>query len=57
MRKEIFIILSSFVPILMILNITVFKGVLIANILIAIILVIIAGKLISEVIELKNNAN
>lgn len=54
MQKEKSIILSSLIPILMILNITVFKGILIANILIAITLVLISGKLVSEVIKLKN---
>lgn len=38
----------------MLLNITVFKGILIANILIALILVLISGKLVSEVIKLRN---
>ncbi len=54
MQKEKFIILSSLVPILMILNITVFKGILIANILIALTLALISGKLVSEVIKLRN---
>lgn len=54
MQKEKFIILSSLIPILMLLNITVFKGILIANILIALILVLVSGKLVSEVIKLKN---
>lgn len=54
MQKENFIILSSLIPILMLLNITVFKGILIANILIALILVLVSGKLVSEVIKLKN---
>lgn len=54
MQKEKFIILSSLVPILMLLNITVFKGILIANILIAVTLVLISGKLVSEVIKLRN---
>ncbi|WP_158088064.1 hypothetical protein [Paraclostridium bifermentans] len=54
MQKEKFIILSSLVPILIILNITVFKGILIANILIALTLALISGKLVSEVIKLRN---
>ncbi|WP_156344282.1 hypothetical protein [Paraclostridium bifermentans] len=54
MKKEKFIILSSLVPILMLLNITVFKGILIANIAIALTLALISGKLVSEVIKLKN---
>ncbi len=54
MQKEKFIILSSLVPILMLLNITVFKGILIANILIALTLALISGKLVSEVIKLRN---
>ncbi len=54
MQKEKFIILSSLVPILMIINITVFKGILIANILIALTLALISGKLVSEVIKLRN---
>ena len=54
MQKKKFIILSSLIPILMLLNITVFKGILIANILIALTLVLLSGKLVSEVIELKN---
>lgn len=53
MQKEKFIILSSLVPILMILNIMVFKGILIANILIALTLVLLSGKLVSEVIKLR----
>lgn len=54
MQKEKFIILSSLVPILMLLNIMVFKGILIANILIALTLALISGKLVSEVIKLRN---
>lgn len=54
MQKKKFIILSSLVPILMLLNITVFKGILIANIAIALTLALISGKLVSEVIKLKN---
>lgn len=54
MQKEKFIILSSLVPILMLLNITVFKGTLIDNILIALTLALISGKLVSEVIKLRN---
>lgn len=54
MQKKKFIILSSLIPILMLLNIAVFKGILIANILIALILVLISGKLVSEVIKLRN---
>ncbi|MGL5652310.1 MAG: hypothetical protein ACRDDE_11165 [Paraclostridium sp.] len=54
MQKKKFIILSSLIPILMLLNITVFKGILIANILIALILVLISGKLVSEFIKLRN---
>ncbi|WGX77717.1 hypothetical protein QJS64_21480 (plasmid) [Paraclostridium bifermentans] len=54
MQKEKFIILSSLIPILMLLNITVFKGILIANILIAVTLVLISGKLVSDVIKLRN---
>lgn len=53
MQKEKFIILSSLVPILMILNIMVFKGILIANITIALTLALLSGKLVSEVIKLK----
>lgn len=53
MQKEKFIILSSLIPILMLLNITVFKGILIANILIALTLVLLSGKLVSEVIKLR----
>lgn len=54
MQNKKFIILSSLIPILMLLNITVFKGILIANILIALILVLISGKLVSEIIKLRN---
>ncbi|MCU9812498.1 MULTISPECIES: hypothetical protein [Paraclostridium] len=54
MQKEKFIILSSLVPILMLLNIMVFKGILIANILISLTLALISGKLVSEVIKLRN---
>lgn len=54
MQKKKFIILSSLIPNLMLLNITVFKGILIANILIALTLVLISGKLVSEVIKLRN---
>lgn len=54
MQKKKFIILSSLIPILMLLNITVFKDILIANILIALTLVLLSGKLVSEVIKLKN---
>ncbi|MDM8129012.1 hypothetical protein AAIB48_19885 (plasmid) [Paraclostridium benzoelyticum] len=54
MKKEKFIILSSLVPILMLINITVFKGILIANIIIALTLALISGKLVSEVIKLRN---
>ncbi|MBS6508384.1 MAG: hypothetical protein KH369_09295 [Paraclostridium bifermentans] len=54
MQKEKFIILSSLIPILMLLNITVFKDILIANILIALTLVLISGKLVSDVIKLRN---
>ncbi|MEX6587485.1 hypothetical protein [Paraclostridium bifermentans] len=53
MQKKKFIILSSLIPILMLLNITVFKYILIANILIALTLVLLSGKLVSEVIKLK----
>lgn len=53
MQKKKFIILSSLIPILMLLNITVFKDILIANILIALTLVLLSGKLVSEVIQLK----
>ncbi|MBZ6006317.1 hypothetical protein K1514_10485 [Paraclostridium bifermentans] len=53
MQKKKFIILSSLIPILMLLNITVFKGILIANILIALTLVLLSGKLVSEVIKLR----
>ncbi|EQK44056.1 putative membrane protein [[Clostridium] bifermentans ATCC 638] len=54
MQNKKFIILSSLIPILMLFNITVFKGILIANILIALILVLISGKLVSEIIKLRN---
>ncbi|MCU9814520.1 MULTISPECIES: hypothetical protein [Paraclostridium] len=54
MKKEKFIILSSLVPILMLINITVFKCILIANIIIALTLALISGKLVSEVIKLRN---
>lgn len=53
MKKEKFIILSSLVPILMLLNITVFKGILIANIIIALTLALISGKLVSEIVKLR----
>lgn len=53
MQKEKFIILSSLIIILMLLNITVFKGILIANVLIALTLALISGKLVSEVIKLR----
>ncbi len=57
MKKEIFIVLSSIVPILLLSNILIFKDILIANILISLALVVISGKLVSEVMKLKNSTN
>lgn len=57
MKKETFTLLSSMIPILLFFNIVIFKDILIANIIISIAIVIIASKLVSEVIKFKNNTH
>lgn len=55
--SKLFLILSTLIPILLFFNVVIFKDILIANIIISLSLVIISGKLVSEVLKLKNNTN
>ncbi|WWU66682.1 hypothetical protein QJR26_18940 (plasmid) [Clostridium baratii] len=54
MKKNKFILLSSLIPVFM-LNLVIFNNNLIINMLLAITLMIISSKLLSEVFILKNN--
>lgn len=57
MKKETFIVLTSIIPILLFFNVIIFKKILIANIIISLTLVIISGRLLSEIIKFKNTTN
>lgn len=57
MKKETFLLLNPLIPILLFFNVVIKKNVLIANIIISLVLVIISGKLVSEVLKFKNNTN
>jgi hypothetical protein len=57
MRKETSIRLNWLVLILMILNITVFKDILIANILISLMLVVISANIVADFLNVRGNNN
>lgn len=57
MKKETFIVLTSIIPILLFFNVIILKKILIANIIISLTLVIISGRLLSEIIKFKNTTN
>ncbi|CEP80264.1 hypothetical protein QJR30_07070 [Paraclostridium sordellii] len=57
MKKETFLSLSPLIAILLFFNVVNLKNVLRANIIISLALVIISGKLLSEVLKFKNNTN
>ncbi|CEN78127.1 hypothetical protein [Paraclostridium sordellii] len=57
MKKETFLSLSPLIAILLFFNVVNLKNILRANIIISLALVIISGKLLSEVLKFKNNTN